>query len=87
MKIGHGLDPETEMGPLVSQEQFDKVTGYTSQSGRDQGAKDLSSAAKAALRTAATSSNPPSCTNVSPGMKVVDEEIFGPVVVAQKLLV
>ncbi len=27
-KIGPGLDPTTELGPLVSQEQFDKVSGY-----------------------------------------------------------
>ncbi len=28
VKIGPGLDPTTQLGPLVSQEQFDKVTGY-----------------------------------------------------------
>ena len=28
IKIGRGLDPETEMGPLVSSEQFDRVTGF-----------------------------------------------------------
>ena len=27
-KVGPGLDPETEFGPLVSEEQFDRVTGY-----------------------------------------------------------
>ena len=38
IKVGSGLDPETEMGPLVSQEQHDRVTGYLD-SGREEGAK------------------------------------------------
>ena len=36
IKVGNGLDPETTMG-LVSQEQFDRVTGYI-KSGKDDGA-------------------------------------------------
>ena len=28
IKLGPGLDPETQMGPLVSEEQFARVTGY-----------------------------------------------------------
>ena len=38
IKIGPGLDPATEMGPLVSDEQFSRVTGYI-QSGLEQGAQ------------------------------------------------
>src|SRR5271156_3176099 len=38
IKVGPGLDPATEMGPLVSSEQFDRVTGYI-KSGRESGAK------------------------------------------------
>ncbi len=38
LKIGHGLDPDTQMGPLVSQEQLDRVSGYVAQ-GRSDGAK------------------------------------------------
>jgi phenylacetaldehyde dehydrogenase len=38
IKVGSGLDPSTEMGPLVSSEQFDRVTGYI-KSGREQGAR------------------------------------------------
>ena len=37
IRIGPGLDPETRMGPLVSDEQFQRVTGYLN-SGREQGA-------------------------------------------------
>ena len=81
MKIGHGLDPETEMGPLVSQEQFDKVTSYI-QSGRDQGAS-ISHGGQRHLDKGYFV-QPTVLHEVRPGMKVVDEEIFGPVVVAQK---
>ncbi len=81
MKMGHGLDPETEMGPLVSQEQFEKVNGYI-QSGRDQGAHIPFGGQKHSARGYFV--QPTVIANVKPGMKVVDEEIFGPVVVAQR---
>ena len=38
IKLGPGLDPKTEMGPLVSEEQFARVTGYI-ESGKKEGAK------------------------------------------------
>jgi phenylacetaldehyde dehydrogenase len=38
IKVGSGLDPSTEMGPLVSDEQFARVTGYIEE-GRQSGAK------------------------------------------------
>ena len=38
IKVGPGLDPATEMGPLVSDEQFARVTGFI-KSGRESGAK------------------------------------------------
>ena len=38
IKLGPGLDPETQMGPLVSEEQFARVTGYI-ESGKKEGAK------------------------------------------------
>jgi phenylacetaldehyde dehydrogenase len=28
IKVGHGLDPSVELGPLVSKEQHTRVTGY-----------------------------------------------------------
>ena len=80
MKMGHGLDPATEMGPLVSKEQFDKVNGYIA-SGREQGAKVPFGGSMHNDRGYFV--QPTVLHNVRPGMKVVDEEIFGPVVVAQ----
>ena len=38
IKVGPGLDPATEMGPLVSDEQFARVTGYI-EDGRKSGAQ------------------------------------------------
>ena len=81
MKIGHGLDPATELGPLVSQEQFDKVTGYIA-SGREEGATINSGGNRHSDRGYFV--QPTVIHGVRPGMKIVDEEIFGPVVVAQK---
>ena len=37
-RVGPGLDPETRIGPLVSAEQLERVTGYIA-SGRDEGAE------------------------------------------------
>ncbi len=87
IKMGHGIDPATEMGPLVSQEQFDKVTGYIA-SGKSEGAS-IGSGSKRhnAGRNGEAARGyfvePTVLHNVKPGMKVVEEEIFGPVVVAQ----
>ncbi|MBJ7613475.1 MAG: aldehyde dehydrogenase family protein, partial [Candidatus Dormibacteraeota bacterium] len=81
IKIGHGLDPSTELGPLVSQDQFDRVTGYI-RSGHEQGAKIGAGGKRHSDRGYFV--QPTVIHDVKPGMKVVDEEIFGPVVVAQK---
>jgi phenylacetaldehyde dehydrogenase len=81
IKIGHGLDPATELGPLVSEEQFEKVSGYLA-SGREQGAKIGSGGGRYSDRGYFI--QPTVFHDVRPDMKVVAEEIFGPVVVAQK---
>lgn len=75
------LDPEAHMGPLVSREQFDRVIGYI-EAGRRAGAS------VAIGGDAPTADgyyvNPTVLVNVDPQMSVVREEIFGPVVVAQR---
>ena len=80
IKMGHGLDPATECGPLVSQEQFDRVSGFL-KSGKEQGAKFGAGGERFSDRGYFV--RPTVMSDVRPGMKVVDEEIFGPVVVAQ----
>jgi phenylacetaldehyde dehydrogenase len=80
IKLGPGLDPETQMGPLVSEEQFGRVTGYI-ESGKKEGAK---------IKTGGTKGDgggyfvtPTVITDTKPNMKVVREEIFGPVLVVE----
>ena len=75
------LDPQAHMGPLVSKEQFERVMGYIAQ-----GKKDGASVAVGGDAPASKGYyvNPTIMVNVKPNMSVVREEIFGPVVVAQR---
>src|SRR5277367_6146940 len=80
IKVGPGLDPSTEMGPLVSDEQFARVTGYID-AGRKEGAKVITGGKK--VGNGGYFVSPTVLTDTTPEMKVVREEIFGPVVCAQ----
>jgi phenylacetaldehyde dehydrogenase len=77
--VGSGLDADTEMGPLISDEQFEKVLGYL-QSGADAGAEAVAGGGRVGDRGYFV--QPTVLTNTSNDMKVVREEIFGPVVCA-----
>jgi phenylacetaldehyde dehydrogenase len=79
IKLGSGLDESTQMGPLVSDEQFRRVTGYL-ESGKEDGATALTGGGRFGDRGYFV--EPTVLTNTSPSMKIVREEIFGPVVVA-----
>jgi phenylacetaldehyde dehydrogenase len=79
--VGPGLDERTQMGPLVSQEQRDRVLSYL-QSGRQQGASIVSGGDAPAHKGYYV--EPTVIVDVKPDMKIVREEIFGPVVVAQR---
>jgi phenylacetaldehyde dehydrogenase len=79
IKLGSGLDPTTQMGPLVSDEQFRRVTGFL-ESGKADGATALAGGGRYGDRGYFV--EPTVLTNTRPDMKVVREEIFGPVVVA-----
>ena len=57
MKVGPGMDPATEMGPLVAEEQLDRVWGYV-ESGFAEGARALQRRPEDG-RSAATSSSRP----------------------------
>jgi phenylacetaldehyde dehydrogenase len=80
IQMGHGLDPQTAMGPLVSEEQFDRVTGFI-ESGIQEGAKVAAGGKRHGDRGYFV--QPTVLTNTKPTMKVVREEIFGPVVCAE----
>lgn len=81
IRLGPGLDQATEMGPLVSKEQQERVLGYI-ESGRKQGASVA--VGGEAPSHAGYYVKPTVLVDVKPDMKVVREEIFGPVLVAQR---
>ena len=78
-KIGPGLDPATELGPLVSQEQFDRVSGYIEQ-GLSAGARALTGGKRWGEQGYFI--EPTVFVDVEPSYSIVEEEIFGPVVAA-----
>jgi len=79
IKLGPGQDPDTQMGPLVSEEQFKRVIGFL-KSGQSEGAKPVTGGGRHGDRGYFV--QPTVLVNTKPGMKVMDEEIFGPVVCA-----
>jgi len=79
MTVGPGLDQRTQIGPLVSDEQLTRVTGYI-QSGISEGARTLSGGKRVGERGYFV--EPTVIVDVKPEMKIMREEIFGPVVAA-----
>src|SRR5437762_7321580 len=79
IKLGPGLDPSTQMGPLVSEEQLSRVCGYL-ESGIADGAKPVVGGKRTGDRGYFV--EPTVLVNTNDKMKVVQEEIFGPVVTA-----
>jgi phenylacetaldehyde dehydrogenase len=79
IKVGSGLDPNTHMGPLVSEEQLNRVCGYL-EAGFSEGAKAAVGGHKAGDRGYFV--EPTVLVDTKENMKVVKEEIFGPVVTA-----
>ncbi len=84
IKLGSGMDPNTQMGPLVNQEQYDKVRGMIGQGQKD-GASIMAGGADRPSGVDAKGFfvKPTVITKTNPNMSVVREEIFGPVVVAE----
>ncbi|MGZ3256103.1 MAG: aldehyde dehydrogenase family protein [Croceibacterium sp.] len=76
------LDPEGHMGPLVSKEQHDRVMGYI-EAGKRDGASVVMGG-DVPTSPGGYYVNPTILADVNPQMSVVREEIFGPVVVAQR---
>ena len=81
-KVGPGLDPETEFGPLVSEEQLERVKGYI-----DSGVAGGRRAGRRRQRRQTGNGGgyfvePTLFTGVEDSMRIAREEIFGPVLVA-----
>jgi len=77
IKVGSGMEPSTDMGPLVSEEQLNRVCSYL-ESGFSEGAKAVTGGARQGDKGYFV--KPTVLVNTNEKMKVVREEIFGPVV-------
>ncbi|HZZ64276.1 MAG TPA: aldehyde dehydrogenase family protein [Candidatus Baltobacteraceae bacterium] len=80
IRVGDGFDPNTEMGPLVSRTHMDRVLGYIAV-GREEGAKMECGGERIGDRGCFIA--PTIFTQTTPRMRIVQEEIFGPVLVVQ----
>jgi phenylacetaldehyde dehydrogenase len=79
INVGSGLDPKTHMGPLVSEEQMNRVCGYL-EAGFSEGARAITGGRKKGDKGYFV--EPTVLVDTREDMKVVQEEIFGPVVAA-----
>ncbi len=80
IKVGDGFTDDTQMGPLVSDEQLQRVTCFLD-SGREEGAEVVTGGGRVGSRGYFV--EPTVITNTRSDMRIVREEIFGPVVVAE----
>jgi acyl-CoA reductase-like NAD-dependent aldehyde dehydrogenase len=78
MRMGPGLDPETQLGPVVSAQQLERVTGYI-EKGKAEGAELV---AGGGGRTPGYFVEPTLFTTTDDDLAIAREEIFGPVLVA-----
>ena len=79
IRVRPGFDPECDMGPLVSEEQLNRVCGYL-EAGLKEGAKAVAGGARQGDKGYFV--KPTVLVDTTEKMKVVQEEIFGPVVTA-----
>ena len=80
-RLGAGLDPETQLGPLVSAEQHERVLAYIA-SGREQGAELVSGGEAALADSGGWFVQPTLFSSSSDELRIAREEIFGPVLLA-----
>jgi malonate-semialdehyde dehydrogenase (acetylating)/methylmalonate-semialdehyde dehydrogenase len=79
IKVGPGLEPSSEMGPLVTREQRDKIAGYLDFA-KAEGAKVVVDGRQGgSLEREGFFLGASLVDNVTPGTKCYEHEIFGPV--------
>ncbi len=83
LRIGDGADPQTEIGPLVSEKQLRRVEGFL-ESGRSEGARVVAGGKRPSDEALSCGHfiEPTVFANVNDDMQIAREEIFGPVVSA-----
>ncbi|MGZ5860205.1 MAG: aldehyde dehydrogenase family protein, partial [Croceibacterium sp.] len=81
LTIGNGLDPGVDFGPLVSQEQWDRVSSYV-EIGRNEGAEVMIGGGRPEGLGEGFFFEPTIMADAGPDMRIVREEIFGPVLSA-----
>ncbi|MFV0244813.1 MAG: aldehyde dehydrogenase [Qingshengfaniella sp.] len=79
IKVGDPSDPATQMGPLAMGRQLDRVKGYI-EAGLAEGATIATGGGRPEGLDKGFYIEPTIFTGVTPGMKIAQEEIFGPVV-------
>ena len=82
--VGDGMDPRTEMGPLITGAHLERVLGYV-EAGLEEGAELLTGGRRLTGpgHGAGHFMEPTIFVNTRPDMRIVREEIFGPVLVVQ----
>lgn len=78
LRIGPGSDPDSEMGPLITREARDRVAGYVAGAAAE-GAKVVVDGRQQVFDSDGFFIGVSLIDEVRPGMKVYDDEIFGPV--------
>jgi malonate-semialdehyde dehydrogenase (acetylating)/methylmalonate-semialdehyde dehydrogenase len=78
MKVGDGIQQGNDMGPVVTREHCNKITGYI-EKGVAEGAKPLCDGRESAPKTGGFFVGPTIFDHVTPEMTIAREEIFGPV--------
>jgi malonate-semialdehyde dehydrogenase (acetylating)/methylmalonate-semialdehyde dehydrogenase len=84
LQIGDGTDPASEMGPLITREHRDKVASYVT-GAEAEGATVVVDGTAKRFEGDGFFLGTSLIDNVRPGMKVYDEEIFGPVLVVVRV--
>ena len=84
LRVGPGTDPDAEMGPLITGEHRDKVASYLA-GAAGEGATMVVDGRDDDLPTEGFFLGVSLVDNVKPGMKVYDDEIFGPVLVVTRV--
>ena len=83
VKVGPGIEPDSEMGPLITEEHRDRVRGYVD-GAAGEGATVVVDG-REGVREEGFFLNPTLIDNVEPGMACYDDEIFGPVLSVMRI--